>query len=189
VANERGTEGYSLIYERCDYSRADNYSDVLNSNLDIDIRDFHLHSLENKGLLNSTISGSGNVSVYWLTSDGLQLVATSDLDDTLDTTNTKLSNLNTELSETLSMTNERLSETNKRLERLRHSRRDSSAVQTPFIITIITLTYVQVRAAVLSGVPFWLSDGVYILLIVLGVGLGGQSLVNATRSKLSALIR
>ena len=128
--------------------------DILSSNLDIDIRNFHLHSLENKGLLNSIISGSGNVSVYWLTSDALQLVATSDLDDTLDTTNTKLSNLNTELSETLSMTDERLSETGKQLERLRHSQRDSSAVRTPFIITVITLTYVQVRAAVLSGFHF-----------------------------------
>lgn len=129
----------------------------------------HLDLLEGRGLVNKSVpdedSGIKNTT-YWLSAEGMQAITTADL------------------GQTLNETNERLAETNNELERLRESQRDSSAVQTLFILTIITFTYLQVRQTVLSTLPVWAADGVYLLLIVVGALLGGQSLVQATRERL-----
>lgn len=140
---------------------------VIDGAVDADVRRRHLDLLEGRGLVQSPDPENevGENKTYWLTAEGMQAITTSDLD------------------QTLNETNERLADTNSELERLRESQRDSSAVQTLFILTIITFTYLQVRQTVLSTLPVWAADGVYLLLIVVGVLLGGQSLVQATRER------
>jgi predicted RND superfamily exporter protein len=160
---------------------------VIDDNVEKNVRKRHLDLLEGRGLVNKSVpdgdSGIENTT-YWLSAEGMQAITTSDLDQTLHETNERISQLNSELDETLSTTNERLTETNRELEKLRDSQRDSSAVQTLFILTIITLTYLQARQAVLSALPFWAADGTYLLLMLVGVLLGGQSLTRAIRDRL-----
>jgi len=157
---------------------------TINSNVEKDVRKRHLNLLEARGLVNKSVPNEDSditATTYWLSAEGMQAITTSDLDQTLHETNELIDGLNSELDETLSTTNKRLSETNQELEKLRHSQRDSSAVQTLFILTIITLTYLQARQLILSALPFWLGDGLYLFLILVAVLIGGQSLLTATR--------
>lgn len=160
---------------------------VIDDNVKKDVRKMHLDLLEGRGLVNKSVPDEDSgitATTYWLSAEGMQAITTSDLDQTLHRTNEQIGRLNSELDETLSTTNDRLAETNKELEKLRDSQRDSSAVQTLFILTIITLTYLQARRAVLSALPFWAADGTYLLLMLVAVLLGGQSLIRAIRQRL-----
>jgi len=141
---------------------------VIDDNVEKDVRKMHLDLLEGRGLVNKSVPAEDSgitATTYWLSAEGMQAITTSDLDQTLDETN------------------EQLADTSEELEKLRTSQRDSSAVQTLFILTIITLTYLQARQMIASELPFWVGDGAYLLLMTVGILLGGQSLIAATRDK------
>lgn len=142
---------------------------VIDGAVDADVRRRHLDLLEGRGLVQSPDPENevGDNKTYWLTAEGIQAITTSDLDQTLGTTNERLDEMNTEL------------------EKLQDSQRDSSAVQTLFILTIITLTYLQARQAALSVLPVQAADGIYLLLMLVGILLGGQSLIGAIRERIS----
>lgn len=142
---------------------------VIDDAVDANVRRRHLDLLEGRGLVQSPDPEDevGDNKTYWLTAEGVQAITTSDLDQTLGTTNERLGEMNTEL------------------EKLRDSQRDSSAVQTLFILTIITLTYLQARQAALSVLPVQAADGIYLLLMLVGILLGGQSLIGAIRERIS----
>jgi hypothetical protein len=159
---------------------------MIDDNVDKNVRKRHLDLLEGRGLVNKSVPDEDSgitATTYWLSAEGMQVITTSDLDQTLSDTNKRIGKLNAELDQTLSTTNERLSDTNEELEKLRISQRNSSAVQTLFILTIITLTYLQVRP-IISGLPVWTSDVVYGLLMLYGTLLGGRSLLESTFDKL-----
>ena len=140
---------------------------IIDDNIEADIYKMHLDLLEGRGLVQSPDPEDevGDNKTYWLTAEGMQAITTSDLDQTLSTTN------------------EQLADTNEELEKLRNSQRDSSAVQTLFILTIITLTYLQVRQMIGSTLPFWAADAIYALLMLIGILLGGQSLLRAIQER------
>lgn len=159
---------------------------IIDDNVEKDVRKMHLDLLEGRGLVNKSVPDEDSgitATTYWLSAEGMQAITTSDLDQTLHDTNKRIGELNAELDQTLSTTNKRLSDTNDELEKLRNSQRDSSAVQTLFILTIITLTYLQVRPMVV-GFPVWISDGIYGFLMLFGMLLGGRSLLESTLTKL-----
>lgn len=134
---------------------------VIDENVEKDVTKMHLKLLEGRGLVNESVPDEDSgitATTYWLSAEGMQAITTSDLDQTLH-------------------------DTNDELEKLRNSQRDSSAVQTLFILTIITLTYLQVRPMVVSF-PVWISDGIYSLLMLFGILLGGRSLLESTLAKL-----
>lgn len=158
---------------------------VIDDNVEKDVRKMHLDLLEGRGLVNKSVPDEDSgitATTYWLSAEGMQAITTSDLDQTLHETNKQIGRLNSELDQTLSTTNERLSDTNDELEKLRSSQRDSSAVQTLFILTIITMTYIQLRSMI-SG-PIFAADGLYAVLMLLGLLLGGKSLLGSIKNKL-----
>ena len=159
---------------------------VIDDNVERDVRKRHLDLLEGRGLVNKSVPDENSgitATTYWLSAEGMQAITTSDLDQTLHETNKRIGGLNHELNQILSTTNDRLSDTNDELEKLRNSQRNSSAVQTLFILTIITLTYLQVRPIIIN-LPVWMSDGIYGLLMLFGMLLGGRSLLDSTLAKL-----
>ena len=141
---------------------------TIDSNVEKDVRKRHLDLLEGRGLVNKSVPDEDSgitATTYWLSAEGMQAITTSDLDQTLSTTN------------------ERLTDVNDELQGLRNAQRDSSAVQTLFILTIISLTYLQVRQVIGSTLPFWAADAIYALLMLIGILLGGQSLLRAIQER------
>ena len=124
---------------------------TINNNLEVEVRQAHLDSLESKGLIESS---DGEGPVYWLTSEGLQIITTSDLDDTL-------------------------SETNSNLKQLRRAQTINSAVQVLFVLTILTFTRVQISSKTISSAPQ--IDAIYGLSMLLILYLGFQPLYKSVR--------
>ncbi len=102
------------------------YIELINDNIEKEIRQSHLERLEGIGMIQATGGTIGDSKSYYLTAEGLQAITTEDLNHTLSTTNNKLGNTVNEL------------------EDLQKSQTRSSAVQTIFSFTIIAFTTFQI---------------------------------------------
>jgi hypothetical protein len=102
---------------------------TIDSNVEADVRQRHLELLAGRGLVNKSEPPEDSqitATTYWLSAEGMQAIITEDLNQTLDTTN------------------ERLSQTRDELESMQESQSKSAAVQTVFSVTIILFTTYQI---------------------------------------------
>lgn len=143
---------------------------IIDDNVEADVRKRHLDLLEGRGLVNKSVPDEDSeiiATTYWLSAEGMQAIITEDLNNTLGTTN------------------QRLSETQSELEELQDSNTRSSAVQTVFSAAIIYFSMIQVLIAIYSNdMPILASAIPFIIgIVMIGyVGLiGKESFIEALR--------
>lgn len=152
--------------------QGDFYLSLINDNIEADIRESHLELLEYRGLIQSSNQEVSTVSEksYRLTAEGLQAITTEDLNQTLGTTN------------------ERLSETQDELNEMQESQSKSAAVQTIFSFTIISFTSYQIfrDQALLTesgiGLFDWGILAVGVVLALTALLFGKDALIQSFRS-------
>lgn len=144
---------------------------VIDDNIKQDVRERHLELLAGRGLVNKSVppeDSQATATTYWLSAEGMQAIITEDLNQTLDTTN------------------KRLSQTRDELRLLQESQSRSAAVQTIFSVTIILFTTYQIlSSAFFQEAISKITIGVTVIGVVLAglvILFGLEPLTNAVKN-------
>lgn len=134
---------------------------VIDDNVEANVRKRHLDLLAGRGLVSKTEPPEDSqisATTYWLSAEGMQAIITEDLNQTLDTTN------------------KRLSQTRDELESMQESQNKSAAVQTVFSVTIILFTTYQIIVNQLSFYQGGINS-IGIGVAVTGIALAGLAIL------------